>query len=208
VVAFADLQAAFSLITGRCLEEPRFAVPAYMAEVRDGLIWVRAKPCRSVTEAQARLVVVGNGMRVRAIEELRGLAPQIHEHHRIRREPHGSYNRSCFTPVVRRKRMETSSPSAGVVRRAWDHPASPGSRGAHRSLRRCVRSRNGIEAPYDRLLIATGSLPILLPVPAAAFGRHHFSCPASVDTMLAATESRRHAVVIGGGLLGSRPRAG
>src|SRR5258708_1864385 len=44
VVASPIYKQHFSLITGRCLEEPQFAVPAYMAEVRHGRIWVRAKP--------------------------------------------------------------------------------------------------------------------------------------------------------------------
>src|SRR3979490_3094876 len=52
----------FSLITGRCLEEPRFAVPAYMAEVRNGQIWVRAKPGLQRHQGRnPRLVVIRNG---------------------------------------------------------------------------------------------------------------------------------------------------
>ena len=43
VVASPIYKQHFSLITGRCLEEPRFSVAAYMAQVRDGQIWVRTK---------------------------------------------------------------------------------------------------------------------------------------------------------------------
>src|SRR5258708_13508282 len=77
VVASPIYKQHFSLITGRCLEEPRFAVPAYMAEVRNGQIWVRAKPVlQRQSGRKPRLVVVGNGMAaVRAIEEFRGLSP-------------------------------------------------------------------------------------------------------------------------------------
>ena len=63
VVASPIYKQHFSLITGRCLEEPRFAVPAYMAEVRNGRIWVRAKPVlQSHHGRKPRLVVIGNGM--------------------------------------------------------------------------------------------------------------------------------------------------
>src|SRR5260370_20585686 len=74
---------------------------------------------------------------------------------------------------------------------------------------RCVRSRNGIEASFDRLLIATGSLPIVLPVPGSGLeGVITFRVLQDVDTMLAATGSRRRAVVIGGGLLGLEAASG
>src|ERR1700730_18729911 len=43
VVASPIYKQHFNLITGRCLEEPRFAVLAYMGEVRNGQIWVRAQ---------------------------------------------------------------------------------------------------------------------------------------------------------------------
>src|SRR6202023_2594574 len=76
-------------------------------------------------------------------------------------------------------------------------------------VRRCVVSRNGIEASFDRLLIATGSLPILLPVPGSGLPVViTFRVLQDVDPMLAATESRRRAVVIGGGLLGLEAASG
>jgi NAD(P)H-nitrite reductase large subunit len=76
-------------------------------------------------------------------------------------------------------------------------------------VRRCVRSREGVEASYDRLLIATGSLPILLSVPGSGLsGVITFRVLQDVDTMLAATQSRRRAVVIGGGLLGLEAASG
>ena len=69
--------------------------------------------------------------------------------------------------------------------------------------RRVVRSQGGIEVPYDRLLIATGSKPFLMPVPGHQLpGVITFRDIQDVDTMLAAARSHRHAVVIGGGLLG------
>src|ERR1700724_4763385 len=60
VVASPIYKQHFSLITGRCLEEPRFAVPAYMAEVRNGRIWVRAKPVLQRHQGRnPRVLVIG-----------------------------------------------------------------------------------------------------------------------------------------------------
>jgi nitrite reductase (NADH) large subunit len=72
---------------------------------------------------------------------------------------------------------------------------------AHRRKR--VRSRHGIELPYDRLLIATGSQPIVLPLPGKELpGVIGFRGIDDVERMLAAARSHHRAVVIGGGLLG------
>jgi NAD(P)H-dependent nitrite reductase small subunit len=213
VVASPIYKQHFSLITGRCLEEPRFAVPAYMAEVRNGQIWVRAKPLlQRHPGRKPRLVVIGNGMAaVRAIEELQGLAPQSYDITVFGAEPHGSYNRVLLSPLLSgEKRIEdlvTQPPQWYAERGITLHPADPVMHIDR--VRRCVRSRNGIEASYDRLLIATGSLPILLPVPGSGLpGVITFRVLQDVDTMLAATGSRRRAVVIGGGLLGLEAASG
>ncbi|WP_075643558.1 NAD(P)/FAD-dependent oxidoreductase, partial [Paraburkholderia ginsengiterrae] len=69
--------------------------------------------------------------------------------------------------------------------------------------RRVVRSQSGIEVRYDRLLIATGSKPFLIPVPGHQLpGVIAFRDIQDVEAMLAAARSHRHAVIIGGGLLG------
>jgi NAD(P)H-dependent nitrite reductase small subunit len=213
VVASPIYKQHFSLVTGRCLEEPRFAVPAYMAEVRKGRIWVRAKPVLQRHQGRKpRLIVVGNGMAaVRAIEELRGLAPQGYDITVFGAEPHGSYNRVLLSPLLSgEKRIED------IVTHPPEWYAEQGIT-LHREdtvtcidrVRRCVRSRNGIEASFDRLLIATGSLPVLLPVPGNDLpGVITFRVLQDVDTMLAATGSRRRAVVIGGGLLGLEAASG
>ena len=57
--------------------------------------------------------------------------------------------------------------------------------------------------PYDRLIIATGSTPFMLPIPSAdKYGVIGFRDISGVDTMLEASEQYKKAVVIGGGLLG------
>ena len=70
-------------------------------------------------------------------------------------------------------------------------------------IRRRVRSHSGIEAEYDRLLLATGSNPLVLPVPGKDLaGVVTFRDLQDVNTMLEAARTHKKAVVIGGGLLG------
>ncbi len=67
------------------------------------------------------------------------------------------------------------------------------------------RSADGsvISAEYDRLLIATGSYPFILPVPGKDLtGVIAYRDIADTQTMIDAATKYRHAVVIGGGLLG------
>ena len=72
-----------------------------------------------------------------------------------------------------------------------------------------VKAVNGIAEPYDKLLIATGSSPIKLPVPGNdKKGVLSYRDLDDVKAMLAAAETRRQAVVIGGGLLGLEAAAG
>ena len=63
--------------------------------------------------------------------------------------------------------------------------------------------RDGGEVPYDRLLVATGSVPALPPWPGAELpgvqGLYHL---ADLERMEASTRGVRRAVVVGGGLIG------
>ena len=213
VVASPIYKQHFSLVTGRCLEEPRFAVPAYMAAVRNGRIWVRARPVSQRHQGRKpRLVVIGNGMAaVRAIEELQGLAPQGYDITVFGAELRGSYNRVLLSPVLsgekRAEEIAAHPPEWYAGHGITLHREDPVTHVDR--VRRRVRSRNGIEVSYDRLLMATGSLPILLPVPGSGLpGVISFRVLQDVDAMLAATESRRRAVVIGGGLLGLEAASG
>ena len=43
VVASPMYKQHFSLITGRCLEDPALSVPVYLARVKDGEIWIRGE---------------------------------------------------------------------------------------------------------------------------------------------------------------------
>src|SRR6185312_8529876 len=72
-----------------------------------------------------------------------------------------------------------------------------------------VTSDHGVVQPYDKLVIATGSVPFILPVPGNALaGVLTYRDLDDVKAMLLAAQSRAKAVVIGGGLLGLEAAAG
>ena len=69
--------------------------------------------------------------------------------------------------------------------------------------RRIVIADDGTEAPYDRLLLATGSNPFIPPLPGKDLdGVIAYRDIADTNTMIEAATTHKHAVVIGGGLLG------
>lgn len=69
--------------------------------------------------------------------------------------------------------------------------------------KRQVHSDKGITLNYDRLLLATGSNPFMIPVPGHTLsGVVSFRDIQDVHTMLDAAHQGQKAVVIGGGLLG------
>ena len=152
------------------------------------------------------LVVVGNGMAgMRTVEELLKLAPDMYDITVFGAEPHGNYNRILLSPLLA---GEKSIADIMLHTREWYaehgitlHAGDPVEHIDRR--RRVVRSAAGLEVRYDRLLLATGSKPFIIPVPGHQLhGVIAFRDIQDVETMLEAARSHRHAVVIGGGLLG------
>jgi nitrite reductase (NADH) large subunit len=153
-----------------------------------------------------RLVLVGNGMAgMRAVEELLKLAPDLYEITVFGSEPHGNYNRILLSPVLAAEKtvadIMLNTPEwyaeNGIALHAGDEVVR-----IDRARRRVI-AKSGVEAPYDRLILATGSRPIVLPVPGNDLpGVVAYRDLADVDRMIAASRSSRRAVVIGGGLLG------
>jgi nitrite reductase (NADH) large subunit len=153
-----------------------------------------------------RLVVVGNGMAgMRTVEELLELAPQLYDITVFGAEPYGNYNRILLSPVLAGEKSVDE-----IVTHSRDWYAANGIKlhagdpvVAIDRVRRIVRSQSGVEASYDRLLIATGSKPFLIPVPGHTLpGVFSFRDIKDVESMIAAARDHRHAVIIGGGLLG------
>jgi nitrite reductase (NADH) large subunit len=153
-----------------------------------------------------RLVVVGNGMAgVRTLEELLRLAPDRYDVTVFGAEPHPNYNRILLSPVLAGE-MTTDE----IVLNGLDWYAMHGiqlhlGRRVVRvdRVRRVVVADDRTEAPYDRLLFATGSTPVVLPVPGADLpGVLTYRDLSDTDAMIRASGRCRRAVVIGGGLLG------
>ncbi|NIR28703.1 MAG: NAD(P)/FAD-dependent oxidoreductase [Gammaproteobacteria bacterium] len=155
---------------------------------------------------QDRLVVVGNGMAgVRTLEELIDIAPQCYEISVFGAEPHGNYNRVLLSAVLAgEKEFEDTVLNGPDWYRERGVTLHAGRRvtGIDRA-RRCVVADDGTRTPYDRLLLATGSRPVVLPVPGRRLeGVVTFRDIGDVRKMTELARPGRRAVVIGGGLLG------
>jgi nitrite reductase (NADH) large subunit len=159
-----------------------------------------------VKKMKEKLVLIGNGMAgVRTLEELLKLAPEKYAMTVFGAEPHGNYNRILLSPVLAGEKTLDE-----IILNDDDWYAQNGIT-LHKGKkvvaidrkRRIVRAEDGTEADYDRLLLATGSQPFMLPIPGKDLdGVIGFRDIQDVGRMLEATQNHRHAVVIGGGLLG------
>ncbi len=153
-----------------------------------------------------RLVLVGNGMAgVRALEELLKVAPESYDITVFGDEPYGNYNRILLSPVLS---GEKTIDDIMLNDAQWYADNGITLHAGKRVVaidrnRRVVTADDGTEVGYDRLLLGTGSRPFMLPIPGRDLeGVLSFRDIHDVDKMLEAAEQYRHAVVIGGGLLG------
>jgi nitrite reductase (NADH) large subunit len=203
VVASPIYKHHFALASGRCVEDPTFSVTAYATRVTDGNVQIEIPRAFRRT----RLVVAGNGMAgMRTVEELLRLG--IADRFQITvfgAEPRGNYNRILLSPVLAGEQQADDimlhRPNWYTRRGITLHSGDPIVDIDRK--RRMVRSRNGAIAPYDRLLIATGSDPIVLPLPGKELpGVVTFRDLDDVNQMLERSGTNKRAVVIGGGLLG------
>jgi len=153
-----------------------------------------------------KLVVIGNGMAgIRAVEELLKMAPDLYEIAVFGAEPHPNYNRILLSPVLS---GEQTIEQIILNPLQWyeDHGIRLhlGKTVVDVSRReRVVIADDGTREPYDRLLIATGSNPFILPVPGKDLqGVISYRDIRDTEAMIDAATRYKHAVVIGGGLLG------
>lgn len=159
-----------------------------------------------------RLVVIGNGMAPgRALEILLEMAPDQYEITIFNAEPRVNYDRIMLSPVLSGEKS-----FADIVIHDDDWYAKHNIT-LHKGdpvlyidrSDKFVVSRKGVSAHYDQLLIATGSSPIVIPVPGHNLkGVLTYRDLEDVEQMLEAAKSQKHAVVIGGGLLGLEAAAG
>ncbi len=153
-----------------------------------------------------RLVVVGNGMAgIRTVEELLKLMPGMYDITVFGAEPHPNYNRILLSPVLSGEQQFDEivlNPLAWYAEHGIHLHVGKEVTRIDR-VKRKVIAADGTEAPYDRLLLATGSLPIVLPVPGKDLkGVIGYRDMHDTQTMIDTATRKRHAVVIGGGLLG------
>jgi nitrite reductase (NADH) large subunit len=152
-----------------------------------------------------KLVLVGNGMAgVRAIEELLKLAPDLYDITVFGAEPHPNYNRIQLSPV-----LAGDLGFGDIVLNDLRWYADNGIR-LHlgKKIERIDRVKRRVAGqelsePYDRLLVATGSEPFILPIPGKDLpGVLTYRDIRDTEAMIDAAQCHRKAVVIGGGLLG------
>ena len=153
-----------------------------------------------------KLVMVGNGMAgVRTLEELLKVAPDLYEITVFGAEPHPNYNRILLSPVLAGEHTLDEiilHPLTWYAEHGITLHTNKKVVDVNRQ-RRVVIASDGTEAEYDRLLIATGSQPFILPVPGKELdGVIAYRDIADTNCMIETARTHKHAVVIGGGLLG------
>jgi nitrite reductase (NADH) large subunit len=203
VVASPIYKHHFALASGRCIEDPTFSVTAYATRVVDGMVQLEIPR----EKTRIRLVIAGNGMAgMRTVEELLKLG--VADRFSITvfgAEPRGNYNRILLSPVLSGEQQADDimlhRPNWYTRRGISLHSGDPIV--AIDRKRRTVKSKSGMVVSYDRLLVATGSDPIVLPLPGKDLpGVVTFRDLDDVNRMLERSGAGRRAVVIGGGLLG------
>ena len=155
---------------------------------------------------KTKLVVVGNGMAgMRVVEELLKISPDLYDITVFGDEPYPNYNRIMLSPVLAN---EQTIDDIILNTREW---YVENNITLHTDARinkidrtkRVVYAENGTTAEYDRLLIATGSKPFMPPIPGKELeGVIGYRDIKDTNDMIDAAKKYKHAVVIGGGLLG------
>lgn len=159
-----------------------------------------------------KLVVVGAGMASgRMLDQLLTASQDSYDVTLFGAEPRGNYNRIMLSPVL----AGEAAPDEIVTHAsAWYAAHNVACRFGETVTKidraaKSVHSRNG-ETPYDKLVLATGSAPFIIPIAGKELhGVFSFRDLDDVNAMLAVAERPgTQAVVLGGGLLGLEAAAG
>ncbi|WP_170439614.1 nitrite reductase large subunit NirB [Ruegeria arenilitoris] len=158
-----------------------------------------------------KLVVIGAGMASgRVLEHLTETAPDVFDITLFNAEPRGNYNRIMLSPVLSGEKTYEDIVThdgdwyaqRGIACRFGEHVVK-----IDREMK-VVEGENG-HVPYDKLLIATGSAPFIIPVPGKDLpGVISYRDLDDTNAMIDAAAKGGNAVVIGGGLLGLEAAAG
>lgn len=158
-----------------------------------------------IHETRRKLVLIGNGMAgIGALEQILKLSRSF-DITVFGEEPHPNYNRIQLSYV-----LEGSKTVDDIILndRAWYAEHGIELRTGTRISRidtadKRVYTDTGDSAPYDVLILATGSKPLFLPIP-GIYKRNvvGFRDIADCEAMIHASSAKKKAAVIGGGLLG------
>ena len=159
-----------------------------------------------------KLVIVGNGMAPgRMLEHLLEAAPDRYQVTIFNAEPRVNYDRIMLSPVLS---GEKAFEEIVIHGDGWYIKHGITLYKGHKIVAidreaKTVTSDHGVTETYDKLVIATGSVPFIIPVPGKDLpGVLTYRDLDDVNAMLLAAQSRAKAVVIGGGLLGLEAAAG
>ncbi|MGO4638217.1 nitrite reductase large subunit NirB [Mesorhizobium sp. 2RAF45] len=159
-----------------------------------------------------RLVIIGNGMAPgRMLEHLLEQAPGRYSVTIFNAEPRVNYDRIMLSPVLSGEKAYEEIIIHGD---GWYIANNITLYKGHKIVAidraaKTVTSDHGVAEPYDKLVIATGSVPFIIPVPGHNLpGVLTYRDLDDVQAMMLAAQSRAKAVVIGGGLLGLEAAAG
>ena len=159
-----------------------------------------------------KLVIIGAGMASgRTLEHITDASAGAFEITLFNAEPRGNYNRIMLSPVLSGER---SYEEIVTHDDDWYAARNIRTRFGEKVIcvdrkRKLVMGENG-EVSYDKLIIATGSAPFIIPVPGHDLpGVIGYRDLEDTNAMIdAAAQASASAVVIGGGLLGLEAAAG
>lgn len=153
-----------------------------------------------------KLVMIGNGMAgMRAIEEILDANPDMFDITVFGAEKYPNYNRILLSPVLA---GEMAVEDIILNEEQWyaDNGITLHMGKRIREIQRGYKkviAEDGTEASYDNLIIATGSNPVIIPIPGVdKEGIISFRDIDDCNTMIEASKQYKNVAVIGGGLLG------
>ncbi|UOQ93902.1 nitrite reductase large subunit NirB [Halobacillus shinanisalinarum] len=153
-----------------------------------------------------KLVLVGNGMAgIRAIEEILKISPSLFDITVFGSEPYPNYNRIQLSKVLQ---GDTNIDDITLNSWEWyeenDILLYPGETVTSiNTENQIVSTDKERHVVYDKLIMATGSVPFMLPLPGAdKEGVTAFRDIKDCEQMIKSSDQYEKAVVIGGGLLG------
>ncbi|MFG6149999.1 nitrite reductase large subunit NirB [Halobacillus sp. B23F22_1] len=153
-----------------------------------------------------RLVIIGNGMAgIRCVENILRNNSEVFEISMFGSEPHKSYSRLMLSSVLQ---GETSLYDIMIRPHNWykDNNIQLFTGETVKYIDKAsktLKTDQNREVAYDKLIVATGSSPFMLPIPGAdKEGVLSFRTIEDCERLINIADKYKKAVVIGGGLLG------